>query len=202
MKIKAIHILLIVLTITAGIFIFYRYHHDGDSYNNATINEDISIIQNFSVESNSTNLSTSVEGTIFVSHDDKEIPSHIQIVAWIEIDPNDWGGVSFFIPKKWNVSNISSSYPYNEDMSIPKDNISILNAHDTKMYEWHQFIEIGRNHNYMPSEGGTGTIVIDLYPDKDSIEQTESFNITVAVGSKEKDGVKVIGTDSTSIDIP
>ncbi|MDQ0116627.1 hypothetical protein J2T15_006109 [Paenibacillus harenae] len=48
--------------------------------------------------------------------DDPLRPTYIQIVASIEIDPNDWGGVAFYIPDK----NIISRYPEIKAQSKPR----------------------------------------------------------------------------------
>lgn len=60
--------------------------------NNIEVNQNIVLQRNFNVSSDSTKLNTSAEGTIFI----KEVegtPKQIKIVAWIEIDHDDWSGV-------------------------------------------------------------------------------------------------------------
>lgn len=63
-------------------------------------------------------------------------------------------------------------------------------------------VRVGRGHSYIPTGGGTGTVVIDLVLDKDITLQPDIFNIMVAVGSDEKDGIKIEGPDHISIEIP
>lgn len=60
-------------------------------------------------------------------------------------------------------------------------------------------IEIGRDRSYRPTGGGTGTVVIDLVPDRNAKHKPESFKIGVEVGSNEKGAVKVMGTDSIEV---
>lgn len=64
-------------------------------------------------------------------------------------------------------------------------------------------VEIGTSHNWRPTGGGTGTVVIDLVPDeKNAIQQSETFDITVAVGSDDKNGKRIAQPDHISIKIP
>ena len=53
-----------------------------------------------------------------------------------------------------------------------------------------------------PTGGGTGTFVIELALDEEVISKPDLFNIMVAVGSDERDGVKISGADSIEISIP
>ena len=170
------------------------------SRNEIRVNKNIILQRGFNISSDSTELNTSAKGTVFI----KEVegnPEEVQIVASIEIDTNDWGGVTFYIANDWNISNITSSYPENESQMIPADYIDTWTTSDPES-EWSKRIEIGRDRNYVPTIGGTGTIVIDLFLDKELAPKPETFNIMVAVGSDEKEGVKIIETDNTQISIP
>lgn len=142
-------------------------------------------------------MNTSAKGTLFVSGREGMI-EHVQIVASIEIDPNDWGGVAFYIPDKWYVTNIKSSYPENKPQSKPVDDVSTWTTADDN--EWEAWIEDGRDRGYRATGGGTGTVVIDLVPDKSVNDQTETY-FSVEVGSSAKDGIKVMGTDFIKIPI-
>ena len=164
------------------------------------VNKNIILQRGFNISSDSTELNTSAKGTVFI----KEVegnPEEVQIVASIKIDTNDWGGVAFYIANDWNISNITSSYPENESQIIPADYIETWTTSDLES-EWSKRIEIGRDRNYVTTIGGTGTIVIDLFLDKELAPKPENFNIMVAVGSDEKEGVKIIETDNTQISIP
>lgn len=168
--------------------------------NDIEINKNIISQRGFNVSTDSTVLDTSAKGTVFI----KELegnPEEAQIVAFIEIDSNDWGGVSFYITSDWSISNITSSYPENESQMIDTDYIATWTTSDPET-EWNQRIEIGRDRDYSPTIGGTGTIVIDLFLDKEFAHKAETFNIMVAVGSNEREGVKIVETDSTRISIP
>ncbi|OBZ17644.1 hypothetical protein A7975_07275 [Bacillus sp. FJAT-26390] len=70
-------------------------------------------MKSFRVNSESTDLNTTAKGTAFVKGNKAGV-EQIQIVASIEVDPIDWGGVSFYIPDTWFISNIVSSYPENK----------------------------------------------------------------------------------------
>ncbi|MDD4572230.1 MAG: hypothetical protein PHN47_07110 [Clostridia bacterium] len=65
--------------------------------NATTVNENIIESRGFSVNSDSTEMNTLAKGTVFIKGTEG-IPEQVQIIAWIEIDSNDWGGVNFYIP--------------------------------------------------------------------------------------------------------
>ncbi|WP_235286127.1 hypothetical protein [Paenibacillus tarimensis] len=60
-----------------------------------TVNEHLIESKSFSISSISSDVDTSVEGTVFVKGRE-ESPDYITIVAAIEIDPEDWGGVALY----------------------------------------------------------------------------------------------------------
>ncbi|GKX29647.1 hypothetical protein SH1V18_21270 [Vallitalea longa] len=201
MKIKSKYIISHFVIIIC-ILLFSGCYRSSNS-NKVVVNENIIKSVDFSVRTESTNMNTSAKGTIFI-RGTEQIPESIQIVTYVDIDPDDWGGVIIYIPKKWNVSSITSSYPENkhEAEAIPKDHVAKFNTKSEK-YDWYSYIEIGTEYSYIPTGGGTGTVIIELVADKDEeISETDKFNITVSVGSNEKDGVKILGTDSTHIEIP
>ncbi len=200
MKIQSIYILLTILIITVITILLFSCSQNDNTTDKTRINENLIQVKKFSVNSDSTELNTLAKGEIFVKGA-KGVPEHIQIVARIEIDPEDWGGIAFYIPKKWNISDIVSSYPENGDQIKPADYITIWSTASDR-YKWDKWIEIGRSSNYKPRGGGTGTVVIDLVADKNAVQKSEKYNIMVAVGSDEKDGSKILGADSTSIEIP
>ncbi|GMQ61775.1 hypothetical protein [Vallitalea maricola] len=200
MKSKSTHILVPMVIITMAI-LFSSCGKSNKASDKIVVNDNIIQTKEFSVNSDSTDLNTSANGTVFIKGSEG-IPEGIQIVAHIEVDPDDWGGVVFYIPKKWNIESINSSYPENQDTAKPADYIATFSTGDTERYEWDKFVEVGRDRSHIPTGGGTGTVVIDLIADKDVIQQSEKFNITVAVGSDEKDGTKIMETDSTTIEIP
>ncbi|MDY0387289.1 MAG: hypothetical protein RBT65_09215 [Methanolobus sp.] len=188
-----------ILILLLVLFIFSLIFYENNRINEEKyieVNKNIIAQKSFNVSSESTELDTSAKGTVFIQENKK-----VQIVTSIEIDPDDWGGVSVYIPKSWVVSNIISSYPENEEQSILVDFVTKWSTGSDK-YEWDKYVEIGRGRNYKPTGGGSGTVVIDLLPDKKVTPDPETFNIMVAVGSNEKEGVKIVGTDYTEISIP
>lgn len=188
--IRIIIILIIITTLISGC------NQEMDYIEDVRINEKIINSKDFNVKSESTELETSVRGTIFLNGV-KGAPKQAQIVAFIEIDRDDWGGVTFYIPDKWNISSITTSYPENE--KIPSDYVAIWNTESTK-YEWNTMIEIGRDRRYTSTEGGKGVIVVDLYTNEKTT--SEVFSIMVGVGYNEKDGIKIIHPDHELIEIP
>lgn len=164
-----------------------------------TVNKDVAQTIGFSVHSESTDLNTSARGTIFIGGTGG-IPENMRIVSRIVVDPDDWGGVAFYIPVGWHISGITSSYPENDTLEISADYVTTWTTADPE-YEWSAMVEVGRDRGYAPTEGGTGTIVIDMVPDRSAIHSSGTFNITVEVGSDERDGVKICGTDWIKIPV-
>jgi len=74
------------------------------------------------------------------------------------------GGVAFHIPPNWHISNIISSYPETEPQSMQEDFVSTWTTAYKENQQWGSFIEVGRGRSYIPTGGGTGTVVIDLVP--------------------------------------
>lgn len=162
------------------------------------VNEGIVQIKSFEVESVSTDLDTSIIGTIFI-REGEDATLQAQIVASIEIDPSDWGGIVLYIEDTWKVINIASSYPENNEGKLPSDYISTWHTVDERT-EMNTMIEIGRDRSYIPTGGGIGTVLIDLaYEDKNI---PDTCKIVVGVGSDEKNGTKVAAPDNITIEIP
>lgn len=164
-----------------------------------TVNKDVAQTIGFSVHSDSTDLNTSARGTIFL-RGTGEIPENMRIVSRIVVDPEDWGGVAFLIPAGWRISGIMSSYPENDTPETSADYVTTFTTADPDS-EWSARVEIGRDYGYLSTGGGAGTVVIDLVPDRSAIHSSGTFNITVEVGSDEKDGVKICGTDWIKIPV-
>jgi hypothetical protein len=201
MKVKAKYFfwVVVIIAVVTTIVIFQLSSRQEKFSDNTAVNEEVVKIRNFSVSSDSTDLKTSAKGTVFVTGDEG-IPKHVRIVASIVIDPNDWGGVAFSIPDKWYISNIISSYPVNETQSIPEEFVSTWTTAETEV-EWRARIEVGKSSSYKPTGGGSGTIVIDIAPDKNAIHQSETFNIAIAVGSDERGSIKIVGPDFIEVPI-
>ncbi|GAA0343768.1 hypothetical protein GCM10008967_37780 [Bacillus carboniphilus] len=167
-----------------------------------SINHQIIISKEFQVNSDSTDLNTSVKGTIFLSGEESAV-ERAQIVAMINIDPEDWGGVMFSIHKNWNISSFTSSYPEDENEENPEDYVSVWTTTEETRHGHNKMIEIGRGHQrWTPTGGGGGTVVIELVRNKESIPTSDVFSLTVGVGSEESDGIKSAHPDWKMIEIP
>jgi hypothetical protein len=193
---QVIIILILVITIITGC------NQDLDNLGGVTTNEKIIQSKDFRVNSDSTELETSVRGTVFLSGEEG-VPKHAQIVALVEIDPDDWGGVVFYISDKWHISSITSSYPEDKKEKIPEDYASVWTTPEATKHGWNKMIEIGRDqHRWTPTGGGKGAVVIELDINKETISTSEVFSMTVGVGSKEKDGIRSVHPDYELIEIP
>ena len=144
------------------------------------INPNIISSQNFEVSATSHNLTTSAQGTVFVKDD-----RSLQIVSSFVIDSNDWGGLAFYIPNGWSISNIITSYPDQQ-----KD-VNPVHIWHTTNGKWDAMIEVGRNREYKTTKGGIGTIIIDLTPPT-HVSTVNEVLINIEVGSSDEDGVKVM----------
>jgi hypothetical protein len=195
------HLSVIIIMILITI-IFSGCNQELDSPDVVTANEKIIQSKDFYVNSDSTELKTSVRGTVFISGDEG-VPEHAQIVALIEIDPDDWGGVGIHLSDKWNISSITSSYPKDKREKIAEDYVSVWTTAEETKHGWNKIIEIGRDTSrYTPTGGGKGTVVIDLDMNKETINPSDVFSMTVGVGSKEKNGIRSIYPDYKLIEIP
>lgn len=146
----------------------------------STVNKDVLNFRDFSVSAESVDLSTSVNGTIFVRGDiEKPDDRHLQISARLEIDPNDWGGVGFSFPQGWNVTSIASDYP--QGNPAPDRYITTLSSGGEA-----RMVYIGSS-KMLGSDvggGGRGSVIIDVEPASGQKDLPESLVITVGVGSK------------------
>ena len=191
---KIVFFLLIVVSIIVVFNIFQLTPPKNHSHNHI-INENIVHIQSFDISSDATNIRTSVNGTIFVKRFEK-LPT-IQIIASIDIDSNDWGGITFYIPKNWYVSNIMSSYPESTESKILKDSIAILTTGKPD-YEYNTMIQIGRQHENITNYGGSGTVVFDIVPGNEKLQREDLVNIVISLGT---DSDNISGTDWIEIPV-
>ncbi len=191
------HIFLFI--IVAIVLTAISCNSDG-SDNSTYIEPNTNIIQSkgFNVRSESTDLETSVRGTVFLSGSDGQ-SDHAHIVAWIEIDPDDWGGVAFYIPDGWTVTSKTSSYPEDVGYANPANHIAQWNT-TTDKYGYDCFVEIGRDRSG-PTSGGIGSVMIELDATKQVKTSSEVFSIVVAVGCDEKNGVKTVHPDSEIVEV-
>jgi hypothetical protein len=146
-------------------------------------NQDLANFKDFSVNAGSVGLNTNVRGTIFVkgNNSDRINECTVQIIALIEIDDEDWGGVSFYIPDGWRITGISSDYPRGNP--VPEAYTS--SWHTAADMDFPTFVEIG--HTKFRSDlnqGGTGSLIIELAPVHTTRELPENLKIKIGVGSK------------------
>ena len=152
--------------------------------------------KDFYVSSNSTALNTSVKGTVFVEKDESN-NYKAQIVAWVEVDPMDWGGVGFDIPFGWEVTSRTSSYP---DSS---NNTTMWETSDREFSKWHQMVEIGTSRDYIPQGGGNGSVIIELAANPQGQKPSEALEIIVGVGSNGNDSTHYsLNPDFETIEVP
>ena len=154
------------------------------------VNDGITRVQQFEVASESTDLTTAVEGTVFYGDD----PTRARIVASFTIDPLDWGGVHFSFPHGWQIDEVNSSYPYGHSELEPGSGVSTATIHSEES-QWSAQLMIGWGslQDVSPQGGGRGTVLVDLSHPDGVPEQPLAF--TVAVGSEIRDGYRVQGPD-------
>lgn len=190
----------IIIVVTLALVGLWMSFNQKENSDHLAVNEGVVQTKSFSVSSDSTNWNTSARGTVFIWGDNGNA-TRIRIVASIEIDPNDWGGVVFYIPQNWYVADIISSFPENSNESVPSGYVSAAITGEDESREWKTWIEVARNRSETPSEGGSGTIVIDLVSDRQAIQSSDIAHISVAVGAIEKDGVRTVDLDAIKIPI-
>ncbi|WP_304944043.1 hypothetical protein, partial [Vallitalea guaymasensis] len=96
MKSKSSYILISMVIITMAILLS-SCGKSKKASDKIVVNDNIIQTKDFSVNSDSTDLNTSANGTVFIKGSEGT-PEGIQIVAHIEVDSDDWGGVVFYIP--------------------------------------------------------------------------------------------------------
>ncbi len=148
-----------------------------------SVNNAVEHYENFSVSTESVGLNTHVNGAVFVFRDEaKPKEPRLQIVAWMEIDPDDFGGITFRLPAGWDVANITSDYPENGDSS--GEYIQTLREGAAIGYN-RVWVEVGNGWT-MPHDGGQGMIVIDikLFPPQST--PPDGLELVVGAGSSDK----------------
>ncbi|OMF21652.1 hypothetical protein BK133_28070 [Paenibacillus sp. FSL H8-0548] len=179
-----------------ALFVFLLSNLNDDNNNDRVeTNDGITKVESFSITSEHTDLKTSVDGTIF--YNGKQASA--QIVALFYIDPLDWGGVAFYFPSGWHISGVKSSYPQGNQEVDPSDSLTILTTKSENV-KWSTYLEISREFIAASKHsGGYGYVVIDLAYQDDELERALKF--AVSIGSRIKDGIKIIGTDNIEINL-
>jgi hypothetical protein len=155
-------------------------------------NKDVLNFRDFSLNTDSVGLTTTVNGTIFVKGNSQKTDSRqMQISARVEIDPRDWGGVGFYVPDGWKVSSIHSDYPQGDRQ--PERYTTILKFRERAE------IFIGNSQLSADRGGGEGSVVIELEPLSSKTDLAGSAEIVIAAGSS---GKIVQGPVSKKIVVP
>jgi len=148
-----------------------------------SINPDITGYQQFSIDIGSVGLETRVHGSVFtIGSRDRPADLRLRIVAWVEIDPDDWAGVELLVPQGWEVSQVVSDYP--QGKLDPDEYVAVWQTGDTDG-EWHMFIDIGYS-KYLTNlaGGGQGSVSIELKPISTGQELPDSIDILIGAGSQ------------------
>jgi hypothetical protein len=145
-----------------------------------TFNQNVIATKQFSFSASEEGLYSSITGTIFVTGDVAKPKSlRAQIYAWVELDPNDLGGMVFFLQHSgWTFTSMTTDYPSNGEN--PKDH-----------YFWsggpqYSDTEIGLDKTFgglLRSTGGKGIVVINLQPISSSIDILDPLDVNIEFGS-------------------
>ncbi len=163
---------------------------------NTPINQNLLQVKNFNISTDLATDNTSAVGDIYFQKSADHIT--VTILASINIGANDWGGVSFYIPKGWEISNILSSYP-DDNMASEKSEAVVWSTEDAD-YLWDSYIEIGHDYNQQPTGGGKGTVLLELVNNENNSD-ADSFTLMVTVGSDMQNDSAIIGTNTLTIEI-
>ena len=163
---------------------------------NTPINQNLLQVKNFNISTDLATDNTSAVGDIYFQKSADHIT--VTILVSINIGANDWGGVSFYIPKGSEISNILSSYP-DDNMASEKSEAVVWSTEDAD-YLWDSYIEIGHDYNQQPTGGGKGTVLLELVNNENNSD-ADSFTLMVTVGSDMQNGSAIIGTNTLTIEI-
>jgi hypothetical protein len=130
------------------------------------------------------------KGAVFAKTIDSS--RHVVISAWIEIEPEDWGGAEFTISPGWEIADVTSSYIDTLVGGKPNEYIARFTTSSPEE-EWRKRVEIACR-PIMPRPdlgGGSGSVIIELEPEEPDNPPREC-KILIGVGSEERDGVLVM----------
>jgi hypothetical protein len=149
----------------------------------SSVNENVIASWGFHLDASSVNLTTRTSGTIFAKSSGEKISDRkVVISARVDIDPVDWGGVSFSIPAGWEVSAVTTDYP--QGSPDPQNHTSTI--YTGSVQEFQRVVEIGNTkHGAAEPQGGTGSVIIELVPMPDNKDIGDSMEIAIALGSAE-----------------
>ncbi len=140
---------------------------------------------------------TWASGTIQVFEKEQSLLS-VRILAELQIGPEDFGGVAFYLPAGCVLENVSCTYPEigGAAGSDPPVNVWTTEGENEK---YTTAIEIGRSRDEIPGGGGTGTVIIEASYPRDSGDPIRSMAFGVECGAEEKDGYVIMGIEHSEI---
>jgi hypothetical protein len=141
-------------------------------------------------DNSDTDINTSTRGTVFI-YGDKRVPEdrHIRIVAWVDIDIKDFGGIWFGV-KGFKVSEIMSSYP------LANNEIIVSHAEGAQVSIGQHFLGGGRY------ERCQGTVIIDMDINMSLEEISEYLELGIAAGYEKIDEGMWVPITSDTIMLP
>jgi len=200
---------LIPVLLVLSLFLFAACNKEAST--SYTVNPDIVSSRSFSLQAEQAGLSTSAKGSLFMQGNTEG--REITLTASVEIDEKDSYGISFYFGEGWNISEIYSDYPQAEDMIYAKAEYSTASIYSKdapdvltnsinpsgriavwftadESSEWKQRAEI------KAAGGGSGSIIIKLLPEN---AKAADLKMLLTMGSAEKDGIRIIETDSLEL---
>jgi hypothetical protein len=148
-------------------------------------NQDVLLTVPFTLDASAVGLDTSVQGTAFVIGDkDNPKDRRIEVIATLNIDSHDWGGIEFDFPGDWDIVSITSSYP--EGNSSPEDYVSAVRVYDDPTPDVMEGICVGWNS--LPSGsaaggGGFGSLSFEIKPAPNGDGLPEYIGMVIGLGS-------------------
>lgn len=140
---------------------------------------------------------TSAKGTIEVFEKEHGFLG-IRIQADLEIGPNDFGGVAFYLPAGCALEDVSCTYPETDGEAGSDPPVNVWStASDLEKYT--AMIEIGRSRGATPGGGGTGMVTIEASYPRESSDPVSSLAFAVECGAEEKDGYVIMGVEYSEI---
>lgn len=189
-----------IIQLALVLFLLTACGANNETGNNAmTVNQDIIQIKEFEISTELPDSNTVAKGNVYIQNVRGQMKA--TIIAAVIIGEDDWGGISFYIPRGWNILEVLSSFPDERNKGKANYNSSVWNTKDSEA-QWVSFVEIGRNPERLPSStgGGTGTVVIETMSDKD-VSTPDKFSLLVSVGSELRDGNPIVGVEHTTVEI-
>jgi hypothetical protein len=169
---------LIALTITCLIVVLLASCIQPNTF--APINVNLVSSQAFDVSTRVTGQTTNTRGTIFVTADPKHPKvRHVEIIAWVQVDPADDDGVTYILPTEWDVTAVATDFAKNN--SHQNSYIAIYESSGIPRY-----ITVGKNVvGFPPLNGGQGNIKIDLELKDAKTPLPDNLVFNVAAGNSD-----------------